>query len=72
MNNKDFYKALGAALREQREAKNLSQQYIADKLGVSKMTVSRWESGQRTMSAKHFLRYCQVVDVNADYIFDRT
>lgn len=72
MNNKEFYKALGAALREQREAKDLSQQYIADKLGVSKMTVSRWESGQRTMSAKHFLKYCQVVDVKADSIFDRT
>ena len=51
MKDEEFYKNLGVVLRAEREKRNLSQQEIADKLGVSKMLVSNWESGQRRMYA---------------------
>lgn len=37
-------------LREWRENRNLTQQQLADRLGVDKATISRWEGGKRSPS----------------------
>ena len=39
-------KAIGNILKASREKKGLSQQDVADYVGVSKSGVSRWESGE--------------------------
>jgi transcriptional regulator with XRE-family HTH domain len=39
-------------LKAYREAQQLSQQDLADKLGVSRGLVSLWESGHRAVSAE--------------------
>lgn len=39
---------LGEMIRSRREAVGLSQQEMAEKLFVSRQTVSRWESDTRT------------------------
>lgn len=39
---------LGNNIKAKREAKGMTQQELADKLFVSRQTVSRWESGART------------------------
>lgn len=36
----------GAAIRQLREKKNLTQQELADRIGVSGKTVSKWETGR--------------------------
>lgn len=38
-------KKIGAFLREQRKKKELTQEMLAEMLGVSNRTVSRWETG---------------------------
>ena len=46
---------LGEMIRQRREVAGLSQQELAERLFVSRQTVSRWESGSRTsdvMTAK--------------------
>ena len=46
---------LGERIRQLRESAGLSQQELAERLYVSRQTVSRWESGSRTpdiMTAK--------------------
>jgi transcriptional regulator with XRE-family HTH domain len=40
----------GEELRERRMALHLSQATLADKLGVTKNTVARWERGELTMA----------------------
>ena len=50
---------LGEMIRQRREAAGLSQQELAERLFVSRQTVSRWESGSRTpdlMTAKSIAR----------------
>jgi DNA-binding XRE family transcriptional regulator len=48
--------ALRRALRQQA---GLSQQELADALGVWRETVARWESGTRGPSGLHFYEYAQ-------------
>ena len=38
-------KKIGAFLKQCRKEKNLTQEQLAEKFGVSARTVSRWESG---------------------------
>lgn len=68
---KEFNKRLGYVLKETRKAKKMKQPEVADRLNVSKMTVSRWESGDRGMSAKSLKEYCAVLGVPVQYILDQ-
>lgn len=68
---KEFNKRLGYVLKETRKAKKMKQPEVADKLNVTKMTISRWESGDRTMSAKSLKEYCDVLGVPVQYVLDQ-
>lgn len=71
MKEEDFNTVLGETLRSERERRRMTQAQIADKLGVSKMTVSHWESGDRAMTAKRLLEYCRALGIAADDIFGK-
>lgn len=45
--------SLGERIRKRRTALKLSQEYIADQLGVSRQAVSKWENGQSEPNAKN-------------------
>ena len=64
--NDDFDVRLGMLLREEREKKGITLQEIADKIGVTKTTVSRWELGTRSMYASSLKDYCKAcgIDIN--------
>lgn len=53
--------ASGAA-RMLREAAGLSQGEVADAVGVSHVTVHRWETGESTPKGKAALRYKELLD----------
>lgn len=69
MKEKDFDIKLGELLRAERERRHMTQNQVAEKLGVSKMTVSRWESGDRSLTAKRLLEYCKAIGARADDVF---
>ena len=41
-------KKIGAFLKQCRKEKNLTQEQLAEKFGVSARTVSRWETGTKS------------------------
>ena len=41
----NLHEAIASRLKTEREARNLSQQELASRLGVAPNTVSRWETG---------------------------
>ena len=69
---KDFDVLLGSVLREYRENRKMTQSEVAKLLHVTKMTISHWETGQRSMKAEDLKRYCKVLDVDVQEVLERT
>ncbi len=55
-----------------RKSRGLSQEQLAERLGVSRQAVSRWEMGETTPDMTNLEGLCTFFGVSADYlIFDR-
>ena len=61
---KNYNKKIGAYLAKERKAKKITQQQLAEKLGVTKTAVSYWETGKRTIYADQMLVYCDAIDLD--------
>jgi putative transcriptional regulator len=59
---------LGLRLKSAREAKEMTQQAVADLFGVNKATVSAWETGAGAPDALRLRRLARLYDVSADAI----
>ena len=51
-----------------RKAKGMSQEELAEKLGVSRQAVSRWEQGSSFPDLPNLQRLVTVFEVSADYL----
>ena len=63
---------IGQRLRSLREGVKLSQVKIADMIGVSQVSINRYESGSGSPPLTTLLWYADHFDVSLDYIFGRT
>lgn len=53
---------------ELRKQKGLSQEELAEQLGVSRQAVSRWELGQTLPDIYNLVQLCELFGVSADYL----
>lgn len=60
--------AVGDNIRNLRTAKGLSQDYIAELLGVSHQAVSRWENGLASPSIDNIAELCEVFEVSFEQL----
>lgn len=61
--------SIGAA----RVANHMTQQQLADKMGVSRKTVNNWETGRKSMRRINVLAFCRVTGFEeTDLIFPNT
>ena len=58
----------GEKLLELRKKNNFSQEELAEKLGVSRQAVSRWESGETMPDSPNLLQISKIFSVSADYL----
>lgn len=65
----DFSLSFGAALKDARKRAGLSQQELAEKLGVSRNTVVNWEAGRNRPDVRAASALCRVLDVSASLLF---
>lgn len=65
-------KVFGERLSSLRNSRSLSQQAIADILGVGKSAISMMESGNRAASADVLVALADYFDVSLDYLVGRT
>lgn len=65
---KDYNRIIGETFAKYRKEKGYSQQYVADRMGVSKVTVHCWEKGKRQMFAHQFMDLCDVLGLDASAV----
>lgn len=53
---------------ELRKQRGLSQEELAEQLGVSRQAVSRWELGSTMPDIPNLLQLCELFGVSADYL----
>lgn len=55
--------SIGKSIRYYREQKDVSQQWLANAIGVSKMTVSNFESDKRYPNVEMVKKICEALDI---------
>lgn len=58
-------KSLGEALKEHRTRCKMTQEFVAEHLGVSRQAVSKWENGASDPSTANLLALAKLYDINA-------
>ena len=61
-------KSIGERIRSALSNSGISQNELADKVGVAPATISRWMSGQRTPDANDIKKLCAAMKCSADYL----
>lgn len=56
--------SLGSNIKAKRKALKLSQEYVAEQLGVSRQAVSKWETGQSEPTASNLVELARLFDVS--------
>ena len=51
-------------IRSRRKNIGLTQKQLAELIGVTDVTISRWESGQREPIWSDFIKICEVLAIN--------
>lgn len=59
---------LSNRIRLARKNKHLSQDFMAEQLGVSRQAISRWENGQAQPSTKNIMKIATLLDITVDQL----
>lgn len=59
---------IGERIAKCRKEKNLSQEYVAELLEVSRQAVSKWETGQSEPDTGNLIRLGQILGVSVEYL----
>lgn len=59
-------KTLGEALKQERTRCQMTQEFVAESLGVSRQAVSKWESGASDPSTSNLLALAKLYGISAE------
>lgn len=65
-------KTLGEVLKQHRLNCKMTQEFVAETLGVSRQAVSKWESGASAPSTTNLMALAKVSDVSAEELLKET
>ena len=66
--NSGIKKSLGEALKQRREACKMTQEFVAESIGVSRQAVSKWETGASEPSTSNLLMLAKLFHTTAEEI----
>lgn len=64
----DFYIAVGKRIGEVRRSHKITQDELADRLGVSPKHISHTECGTSSLSIRNLVAFCNMFHCSLDYI----
>lgn len=62
-------KEIGAAIRARRKELGLSQEQLAEKVGVSYQQIQRYENGSSMLNVENFQRIAKILNIPMAYFF---
>ena len=63
--NADVFRTLGEALKSHRLKNQMTQEFVAEQLGVSRQAVSKWENGSSDPSTGNLLALAKLYGIDA-------
>ena len=68
MSNDVFLENMGIRIAQRRKSLHMTQEQLADKMGVSLQTISCIELGKKAIRPENLANLCVHLDITADYI----
>lgn len=68
---RNFRIVFSKRLREALKRSGMNDRMLADKIGTTEVSVSRWIKCSRTMSLEYLKPVCDVLEVSADWLIGR-
>ena len=59
-------KSLGEVLKQHREECKMTQEFVAESIGVSRQAVSKWENGTSDPSTSNLIAIAKLFDLSAE------
>ena len=64
----EIKRSLGEVLKQHREECRMTQEFVAESVGVSRQAVSKWESAQSMPDLDKLVQLSEALDVSTDYL----
>lgn len=72
MGDSAFLKDMGQRIMVRRKSMRMTQEELAEKLGVSTQMISNLELGKKAIRPENLARVCEVLGLSADFILTGT
>ena len=72
MGDNEFLKTMGQRIMVRRKALRMTQEELAEKLGVSTQMISNLELGKKAIRPENLAKVCEVLELSADFILTGT
>lgn len=68
MANNEFLKNMGQRIMMRRRAVRMTQEKLAEEVGVSTQMISNLELGKKAIRPENLARICEVLDLSAEFV----
>ena len=68
MGDNEFLKTMGQRIMVRRKSLRMTQEELAEKLGVSTQMISNLELGKKALRPENLSKVCAVLEMSADFI----
>ncbi len=68
MSDIKLLKEMGERIHNRRKSIGLTQEELAEKIGVSTQMISNLELGKKAIRPENLVKLCRMLDISADYI----
>ena len=58
-------------IKELREEHGLTQQQLAERMGVTQAAVARWESGENKLNSENLIKLADILNTTTDALLGR-